>query len=135
MTLLDKLVQSECDRVEFSDGVSEKVLLVSRCHIGVALNKALGQTVDEKTEGMVYRLKTLQYKIKNCLINAARSSLHAKGKYYPVTASKRGTNFVIYALLKIWERDQGMKLAVAYFSRAILYMYNFRNTSFSVYLI
>ena len=47
----DKLVQSDCDGVELSNGVTEKVLVL--CHSRVALNKALCQIVDKKTEGMV----------------------------------------------------------------------------------
>ena len=47
----DKLVQPDCDGVELSNGMTEKILVL--CHSRVALNKALGQIVDKKTEGVV----------------------------------------------------------------------------------
>ena len=47
----DQLMQPDCDRVELSNGVTEKILVL--CNSRVALNKALGQVVDKKTEGVV----------------------------------------------------------------------------------
>ena len=44
-------MQPDCDRVELSNGVTEKILVL--CNSRVALNKALGQVVDKKTEGVV----------------------------------------------------------------------------------
>ena len=44
-------MQPDCDRVELSNGVTEKVLV--RRDSRVALNEALGQVVDKKTQGMV----------------------------------------------------------------------------------
>ena len=53
----DQLVKPYSDGVELSDGVTEKVLVL--CRSRVALNKALGQVVDEKTKRMVNRLEAL----------------------------------------------------------------------------
>ena len=54
----DELVQPDCDGVELSNGMTEKIFVL--CHSRVALNKALGQIVDKKTEGVVDWLETLQ---------------------------------------------------------------------------
>ena len=44
-------MQSDCDRIELSNGVTEKVLML--CDSRVALNEAFGQVVDEETQGVV----------------------------------------------------------------------------------
>ena len=51
-------MQPDCDRVELSDGVTEKILVL--CHSRVALDETLGQVVDKKAERVVNRLETLQ---------------------------------------------------------------------------
>ena len=58
----DQLVQPDSDGVELSNGMTEKIFVL--CHSRVALNEALGQIVDKKTEGVVNRFETLQERTK-----------------------------------------------------------------------